>query len=92
MSDEVINIEESEAEAVAPHDVPDSLYIRMQPSPKAERIRQDSRVSFKGVLYVVSSKAQSGDGGGGRVEFDILKVNKTTEVVSPINPRCETQL
>jgi hypothetical protein len=76
MSDEVIDIEESEATAADPRDGSDSLYIRMRPSPKADRIQQESRVTFKGVLYTVSSKAQAGDGGGGRVEFHLLKVNK----------------
>jgi hypothetical protein len=76
MSDEIINIEESEATVMDPRDGSDALYIHMQPSPKADRIRRESRVTFRGMLYTVSSKAQFGDGGGGRVEFDLLKVNK----------------
>ncbi|HWS86439.1 MAG TPA: hypothetical protein VN282_05730 [Pyrinomonadaceae bacterium] len=76
MSDEIIEIEESEATTADLRDGSDTLYIRMRPSPKAERIQRESRVTFKGVLYAVSSRAQFGDGGGGPVEFHLLKVNK----------------
>lgn len=76
MDEEIITIEESEARVIGPHDGSDSLYIEMQPSDKADYIRQDVRVVFKGTPYTVSTKAESGDAGGGPQRFVLLKVNE----------------
>jgi hypothetical protein len=79
MNSEPIHIEESEAKVLNPHDRSDSLYIEMRPSPKADRIRQEGLVIYKGEHYAVSTKGETGDAGGGPERFFLLKVNKQVE-------------
>jgi hypothetical protein len=76
MSGEPIIIEESEAKVLNPRDPSDSLYIEMQPSPKADRIRREGLVVYKGERYSVSTQGETGDAGGGPERFILLKVNR----------------
>ena len=75
MNDEPINIEEAEATVAGPRGDSDYLYLLMAPSPKTDGIRQDGLVSFRGVLYTVRTKGETGTPGE-PVQLALLKVDR----------------
>lgn len=75
MSDEPINIEEAEVSAAGPRGDSDHLYLLIAPSPKTYVIRQGGLVTFRGTLYTVKTKGETGTPGG-PVEFILLKADK----------------
>lgn len=75
MSDEPVNIEESEVTSVGPRGGSDYLYLLVVPSPKTDGIRQGRLVTFRGALYTVRMRGETGTPGG-PVEFILLKTDK----------------
>ena len=74
MSDEPVNIEESEATSVGPRGS-DYLYLLLAPSPKTDGIRQGGLVAYRGALYAVKTRGETGTPGE-PVKFTLLKVDK----------------
>lgn len=70
-----MNIEEAEVTVAGPRGGSDYLYLLMPPSPKTDEIRQGGLVTFRGALYMVRVKGETGTPGE-PVEFALLKVDR----------------
>lgn len=75
MSDKPINLEESEVTVAGPRDGSAYLYLLVEPSAKADGIRQDGLVTFRGALYAVRTKGETGTPGE-PVQLALLKVDR----------------